>query len=67
MVFSSIVDFLKCAKLKLVAGGSGQNKPVHYDILENGNECGAPFEKLEYLLRHQRYTVKHRTGTAKRE
>ena len=24
MVFSSIVDFLKCAKLKLVAGGSRQ-------------------------------------------
>jgi len=68
MVFSPIADFLKCAKLKFVAGGSSQNKPFCCDILdENENECGALFKEQANLIRHQRYTVKHRTGTAKRE
>jgi len=67
MVFSSIVDSLKCAKLKLVAGGSSQDKPFQCGIKVGGKKCGAAFARPEYLTRHQHDTIEHKDYKAKRE
>jgi len=59
--FSSIVDFLKCAKSKLAAKGSHR-----CDLLNTkGNICGATFPKPRNLRRHQHERIHH--PTAERE